>query len=133
MKFDEFVKEVVRRARLSSHGEAVGAIRATLATLGQRLQPAEVDDLASQLPREIAHYLRDAKGPERFGLKEFFERVSKLENAELPHAVYHARVVIAVLQDAVTPGEIRDVRDQLPDEFGALFDAGTEGEMPITR
>jgi uncharacterized protein (DUF2267 family) len=45
-------------------------------------------------------------------------------------AVQHARAVIAVLQEAVSPGEIEDVRSQLPRDFDRLFEAGSEGAMP---
>jgi hypothetical protein len=48
----------------------------------------------------------------------------------LPDAVQHARAVIAVLQEAVSPGEIEDVRSQLPRDFDRLFKAGSEGAMP---
>ena len=48
---------------------------------------------------------------------------------DLPKAVYHARVVIGVLQDAVTEGEIAHVRSQLPAEYSPLFEAGSQGQM----
>jgi uncharacterized protein (DUF2267 family) len=34
-----------------------------------------------------------------------------------------------VLQEAVTEGEMDDVRSQLPDEYAPLFEAGRQGEM----
>jgi uncharacterized protein (DUF2267 family) len=36
-----------------------------------------------------------------------------------------------VLQDAVTGGEIDDIRSQLPPEYGPLFEAGSQGEMSL--
>lgn len=47
--------------------------------------------------------------------------------------VHHTRAVIAVLQDAVSRGEIEDVRSQLPEESEPLFEAGSEGEMSRNR
>jgi uncharacterized protein (DUF2267 family) len=38
--------------------------------------------------------------------------------------------VIAVPQEAVSPGEIENVRSQLPRDFDRLFEAGSEGAMP---
>ncbi|MEW6159780.1 MAG: DUF2267 domain-containing protein [Verrucomicrobiota bacterium] len=131
MTYDEFTGHVQHRARLGTTGEAVKAIRATLETLAERLDAGEAKDLASQLPEEIGIYLRKdfgAKG-ERFDLNEFFSRVSLREQMDLPVAVYHARVVIEVLQEAVSPGEINDVIQQLPPEFSSLFLAGSTGEM----
>ncbi len=128
MQYEEFVGQVQNQARLGTQGAAVKAIQATLETLGERLVEGSAKNLASQLPREIGHSLKE-KGTERFGLEEFFERVAERETADLPDAVYHARVVISVLGDAVGPGEIEKVAAQLPDEYTPLFEAGSTGPM----
>jgi uncharacterized protein (DUF2267 family) len=132
MKYDEFIGQVQNRARLSSREEAVKAIRATLETLAERLAGGEPKDLAAQLPEEIGAYLQHEKAGtgERFSLDEFFKRVSEREGADLPVSVYHARVVIEVLTEAVTRGQMNDVRAQLPEEFDRLFEAGSQGAMP---
>lgn len=129
MQFNEFVGHVQNRARLGTEGETMRAIHATLLTLGERLQTNETDHLAAQLPREIGAYLREAEKDERFTLDEFFKRVSKRAATDLPEAVYHARAVIAVLQDAVSPGQLDDVRAQLPEDFALLFESGSEGML----
>lgn len=131
MQYDEFVGEVQNRARLPSQGDAVRAIQATLETLAERIAAGEASDLAAQLPPELGTFLRDVEETERFPVDDFFLRVAAKETADLPDAVHHARAVIAVLQEAVTAGEIEDVRAQLPDEYGPLFEAGSEGEMDI--
>jgi uncharacterized protein (DUF2267 family) len=127
MQFDEFVGLVQHRARLASNGEAVHAIRATLTTLGERLFGEEAKNLAAQLPEEIGFYLKQANAREAFSLKEFYQRVSTLEHADLPIAIYHARAVMSVLLDAVSPGEIADIRAQLPTEYNQLFQWSGEG------
>ena len=132
MKHDEFIGQVQHRARLSSRGEAERATRATLETLAERLAGGEAKDLAAQLPPEIGHHLLgqwSALG-ERFSLEEFFRRVSLREGVDPPRAVFHARAVIEVLREAVSPGELDDVRAQLPAEFDRLFEAGSTGHMP---
>lgn len=130
MKYDQFMKQVKTQANLGSVGDAVKATRATLETLAERIPANEVKDLASQLPSEIANYLRSrASFFERFGLDEFFKRVSEREGVQLPDATYHARVVVSVLQNAVTKGEINDIRTQLPREFAPLFESGLEGRL----
>ena len=131
MQYDQFVGEVQNRARLPSRGDTVRAIQATLETLAERIAQGEAEDLAAQLPPELGTFLRDVDGSQRFAVDEFFERVAKKENADLPDAVHHARAVIAVLQDAVTAGELDDIRGQLPDDYTPLFEAGSEGEMEI--
>ncbi len=130
MKHDEFIGQVQHRARLSSRGDAEMTTRATLETLAERLAGGEANDLASQLPRGIAKYLRTglAGEGERFSVEEFFERVSRREGVDLPKAIYHARAVIAILYEAVSPGEMADVRAQLPAEYARLFEQGGEEE-----
>ncbi len=132
MKHDEFIGQVQHRARLSSRGAAERATRATLETLAERLAGGEAKDLAAQLPLEIAEHLRgqwSALG-ERFSLDEFFRRVSLREGVDLSDAVFHARAVIEVLSEAVSRGEMDDVRAQLPTEFDRLFESGSTGHMP---
>lgn len=79
MHYDEFIGRVQNRARLASSGDAVRAIRATLEVLGERLFGGEAQDLAAQLPPEVAQYLTADGGSESFGLQQFFRRVSERE------------------------------------------------------
>jgi len=129
MQYDEFVGRVQNRTQMASTEEAVRAIRATLQTLSERLAGDEADDLAAQLPQEIGVFLHREDGGERFSLDEFLRRVADREKVDPPDAAYHARVVIELLGEAVTPGEINDVRAQLPDEYDPLFEAGSTGQM----
>lgn len=123
MTYDEFVGQVQHRARLASEGEAVRVIRSTLETLGERLFGGASGNLASQLPQEIGIYLTEPIPSEAYGLDEFMQRVSVREgNADLPAAWFHARAVMSVVRDAVAPGTIRHVRDQLPAEYNQLFE-----------
>jgi uncharacterized protein (DUF2267 family) len=133
MTFEKFIGEVQHRARLSSTADAIRATRATLETLCQRLTAGERKDLAAQLAHEIAHYVQSDAPLERLSLKDFFERVSEREEVPLPTAVYHARVVIEVLREAVSPGEIADIRAQMPLEFDDLFESGSMGALHAHR
>jgi len=129
MQYDQFVGQVHARGRFASDGEAVRAIHATLETLGERLYGGEAENLAAQLPPELGHYLREAVTGQSFDLDEFFRRVSMREGVDLPEAVFHARVVMEVLKEAVSPGLLDKVLDQLPAEYDSLF-AGSRGKMP---
>ena len=132
MKYDEFIAQVRHRAGLGSHAEAERATRATLETLAERLAGGEAHDLASQLSPELARYLElpDAGIAAKLTLDEFFELVSEREGVDLPDATFHARVVIGVLTEAVSLGEIKDVRVQLPAAFAQLFKVENEGDLP---
>ena len=132
MQYEEFVGEVQHRARLGSQADAVRAIQATLATLAERLPIDEAKHLAAQLPPAIGHYLQGSNGSERFSLNHFFERVAARERADLADAVHHARAVVSVLNEAITAGQLEQVRSTLPDEFKPLFESGSEGRFGQT-
>ena len=65
---------------------------------------------------------------ERFNLDEFFNRVTDREGVDKPEAVFHARAVLEVLQEAVSPGQIEQIRHQLPGDYFPLF-SGSQGHM----
>ncbi len=129
MDFDQFMGDVQHRARMATTGEAVRATYATLRTMGERLYGDEAENLAAQLPPEIGIYLRAAGEQKTFPLDKFFERAAHYEEVDLPESVHHTRAVVATLQEAVTAGEMSDVRAQLPDEYAPLFEAGSEGDL----
>ncbi|MBK8905244.1 MAG: DUF2267 domain-containing protein [Anaerolineaceae bacterium] len=129
MKYNEFVGHVQNRARLGTQGEAVTAIRATLETLAERISTDEAHHLAAQLPREIGYYLKQGDTVDRFSLDEFFERVAGRAEVDLPDAAHHARTVVEVLSEAVSPSQLEDVRGQLPQEFSPLFTSGSQGQL----
>jgi uncharacterized protein (DUF2267 family) len=128
MKRDEFVEKVRERGRMSSRGEAERATRATLVTLGEYLSGGEGLDLASQLPQGLEEHLR-RQPPDRsefFSLNDFVQRVGEIEGVDFEEALAHARAVMGILWEAVSRGEMEDVRRQFPSEFAPLFEP--EGE-----
>ena len=135
MQHDEFVGLVQNRARLSSRGEAEGATRATLETLGERIPETLVDNLAAQLPQEIGEHLRrtitmgGVGSGERFGRDEFIARVAQRDRTDDPTAAFRARVVLEVLREATTGGVVDKVRESLPEDVRTLVDAGSTGSM----
>lgn len=119
----KFLAEVQNRAGLGSHDEAERIAEATLSVLAQRLAGGEPSDLAAQLPPRVQRFLRTDGGGESFGLEEFCGRVAQKEGGgtspEQAHA--HARAVLSVVADAISPGELSDVMAQLPDEYSKLL------------
>lgn len=123
MEYDRFIGLVQNRARLGTFEDAVTATRATLEVLGSRLAGGAPGNLAAQLPQEIGRYLTQQEGKqESFSLDEFFDRVSRSEAHDLPESVFHARVVVDVLREAVGDSTLSKVRRQLPEEWGRLLD-----------
>lgn len=121
MKFDEFLKRVQSLTSIDSTGETMRAISATLEVLGQRLVRGEAEDLAAQLPAELQACLLKERGPQRFELDEFFRRIGEKEGIGRDLAEKHARVVLAMMTETVSSGEIKDVLSELPKEFHELF------------
>lgn len=135
MRHDEFIGLVQDRARLASRGEAEGATRATLETLGERIPEQLAMKLSAQLPTEIGEHLRrtvtmgGAGSGERFGRDEFITRVAQRGHTSEPAAVYRARVVLELVDQATTGGLVGKARDALPDDLRALIDAGSSGQL----
>lgn len=132
MKYEEFIGQVRHRARLATGQAAEKATRATLETVAGRLQGNEASQLAAQLPEELALYLQPGYAGigDSYDLEEFFRRISQREEVELAEATFHARVVCGLLSEAVSVGEMNDVRAQLPPDFAKIFDVQNEGEIP---
>ncbi len=129
MQLHEFLGQVQHRARLSDMDEALRATRATFETLAERIGGNEPKQLGAQLPEELGRLLEPKGEPQRFDSDEFLHRVSQRSHTDLPVSVYHTRVVLEVLQEAVAPGEIQDVLNQLPPDYKRLF-GGSQGQMP---
>jgi uncharacterized protein (DUF2267 family) len=124
MDYDRFLGLVQNRARMADPQEAVAATRATLETLGRRLAGGAPGNLAAQLPQEIGRYLVNQESrQESFSVDEFFEKVSRAEGADLPDSVFHAKVVLDVVREAVGDATVDKVCEQLPDEWRRFFDA----------
>ena len=134
MQHDEFIGQVQNRARLASRGEAEVATRAVLETLAERLAGGEPDNVAAQLPKGLAAYLQhDFAGTGTpYSFDEFLQIACQREGVELPQATYHTRVVMEVLGEAISPGEMNDIRAQLPPEFNPVFE-GSRGQMRVNR
>lgn len=123
MKYDEFIRHVQAVAQIESRDDAKRAIQVIFATLAQRIYGNEAEDLASQLPEEMAQYLRGHEGEngKYLSLKEFYERIAEKEGVDGPTAAIHVRAVFSVLQQAVTPGQFAHIRANLPKEYEELF------------
>jgi len=121
MQYNEFMGIVQNRLELPELGRAVRATRAVLTTLGERLQAGEATDLAGPLPMEVDYYLEAADSGQRFDYDEFVERVADRAAVDESEAAYYGRAVVGLVSELVPAGEIEQVRAQLPDDYGDLF------------
>jgi uncharacterized protein (DUF2267 family) len=119
MDADRFISRISELTGLDREHAALTA-RATLVTLGTRIDPGEADDLAAQLPGSLAACLPHEGEAERFPPDEFKRRVARivpLANDQAPGAI---RAVFTVLSEAVSAGELRQVLGQLGNEYESL-------------
>lgn len=128
MHYDEFLRQVHHRARLTSRKEAEQVVAATMRTLGERLPSHLADQLAQQLPLGLAIHLQHAKAGRRFSLDGFYQRVASRESKGLPEAIHHTRVVMALLNQ-LAPAQMAQVEAKLPIEFAPLFASGGQRQL----
>jgi len=121
MEAGEFLAALRRHTAFASAEDALRASRATLMTLGERLQGDEPRHLAAHLPPEIAQYLYGegmGRG-ERLSAPDFLRRISEREGVDVETARIHARAVVEVLYQALSEAE---VLDPIAAHFRGLFD-----------
>lgn len=124
MNHEAFVDHVRSRAHLGSREDAESAIRATLETFGERLQPFVAAVVASHLPPTIGKHLDDHAQHVSLSLGEFYDRVAERERADLERAKFHSSCVLETLCEALAYGEVVRLRQQLPEEFRPLLHFG---------
>lgn len=128
MQYDEFLTRVQSRAQLTTPAEAERVTQTVLGVLGERLYRTVCDHLAAQLPKEMKGFLYNAQPPEntwrdvqQFDLPEFYHRVGARLKIGNPAALRQSQAVMAVVQEAVSPGIIENVLAELPAAFNELF------------
>lgn len=124
MDRDQFIAIVAEAARTDTD-TADRMIRATLQTLAERIVRGQADDLAAQLPAEVAPWLHKPV-PEagRFDVDEFLRRVSERAGVDLATAERASKAVLTALQRAVSPKEYDDLVAELPRDFARLLPRG---------
>lgn len=123
MQYEEFIRGVGERAGVD-YSEAESATGTVLNTLAGFLVDSEGLDLSEQLPKGVAEHLRQ-RPPERgefFSLEDFVQQVAEGEDIDPGRAETRSRAVLGVLRQAVSAGEMDDVRRQFPSEFDPLFE-----------
>jgi uncharacterized protein (DUF2267 family) len=123
MTKDEFLREIQRRLSLADKTEAETAARSVLAATVDRLTPNEADDLAAQLPHDLAEFLRRRPGEvQKMDHNTFLHRIQRdLDLIDMGQAERVTRGVLSVARDAVGEGEWQDVISQMPADMKEMF------------
>jgi uncharacterized protein (DUF2267 family) len=132
MDYQGFITTVQDKAHVPGD-LAERAACATLHTLGQRISPGEVEDLAERLPAPLRQCVEPDGPPERFNLDEFIRRVDLQLHDDRPTVEGTVKAVFAALRSAVGPDEFADMRSQLPKDFDPLLDQAIAEASPSER
>jgi len=129
MQYDTFVDQVQAKAGVGSRDEAIRLAEATLETLGERLYRTDRGDIGAQLGHELEQVLlkraadqTTRQDVDRFGIADFYHRVSARSGIAGPDATEGARAVVSVLREALSPGAWRKVPASLPTEYRELWE-----------
>ncbi len=111
---------------LSGRRQVYSIMRAVLHALRDRLTVEEATDLGAQLPILIrgVYYegFTPAKLPMKMDKEEFLERIRDEFPAWMNYKLEDlVKGVLKVLNNHITPGEIKDIKDVLPKKIEELF------------
>lgn len=118
-----FVARLQRELDLVDPQDALDAFEVVAANLVRRLTPGEAKDFAAQLPGELRERLLDVRsGPDRSVTLERIEaELARRLELDRESARRLALQVGQSLRDFISPGELADVRGQLPRELQQLI------------
>lgn len=131
MDRDDVIDAVYRRADVDSRESAAVVTRATLATFGERVSAGEAEDVTACLPEDLADAVGDGgdEEPPGFSVEEFLDRVrERADGAAEGETEARVVAVMAAVAAAGCRNGLSVAREQLPNEYAALFDtANLEG------
>ena len=121
MKYRDLIKKVQDYSGFSD-SESEEALELVVETLASRLNEGEREDLASQLPEELEDVALAPTATQKFSAEDMFEELSELQNIDESRAKKQVMAVWRALKEALSPGEIEDIRAQLPNDLAdALY------------
>ncbi|ELY50850.1 DUF2267 domain-containing protein [Natronococcus jeotgali] len=126
MQENEFYKLVQEASHLETIDRAQVAAEAVFETLGEALTGGEAEDVAAQLPPELASIVEDADHDGTgYDREEFVERVSdhlQGTDVEDADAEQFADGVTDAIAATLTQGELQDLKAQLDGDLHPLFE-----------
>jgi uncharacterized protein (DUF2267 family) len=129
MRYEGILTRVREMVGLRNDEEAERLVRAVLGTLGERVYRTEERHLAAQLPKELKNAFYQYQQKERgradlgnYPIEEFYNRVkARAKLRSFQETQRQTKIVMAVLKEAVSQGEIEDIEEEMPEEFRQLF------------
>ena len=114
-------------ADLETSEQAEMALEVVLGSLVRRLTPDEAKDLIAQLPSLLQPTLRRLPpGPDKLITRQTIEtELGERLDVESPRAAHLLDVVVGTIAQIVSPGQMQDVRDQLPEGLRSVLSGGS--------
>ena len=120
MNRDQFLGMVRERGEYVDRAETERVTTSVLELLGKRLGE-EAQDVAAQLPGDLAAAVRGEGGGEGFGEQEFLHRLSQKLDATEETALWDASAVLSTVAEAVSGGQLNQILSRLPSGYAELF------------
>jgi uncharacterized protein (DUF2267 family) len=126
----EWLNDVQDELHLQNRDEALDSVRIVFHSLRDRLPVNEAVELAAQLPVLLrgVYYegWRPVNKPEKADRNEFLGKISDQLNGQQPSMqqqdpVRVTKGVFHVLEKRITGGELKDVKDNLPNDILTLW------------
>jgi uncharacterized protein (DUF2267 family) len=117
--YGRLLNRVRADADLETSEQAETALEAVLESLVRRLTPDEAEDLIAQLPSLLQPTLRaQPPGPDKGITRQTIEtELCERLDVDAPRAAQLLEAVGATITGIVSPGQIQDVRGQLPEDM----------------
>lgn len=120
MQYREMVKKVQTYSGFSDQ-ESELALRTFVSTLGGRLMPDEREQFASELPADLKAIALAAEDTGKIGVEEFVRRFCDENGIDEARAKKQIHASWSAIKDAISPGEIKDIKAQLPRDLEAML------------
>lgn len=116
MKYRELIKKVQDYSGFSDQ-ESEEALDLVVETIATRLNEGERRHFASELPQELEDLAIMPTIQGKFGFEDMLEQLSELEDIDKKRAKKQVVAAWKALKDAISPGEIADIRAQMPKDI----------------
>lgn len=120
MGYRELIKKVQDYSGLSD-AESKDALDCMVATLAIHLNEGERKDFASQLPETLQDIALAVMPTEQTANQDVFEQFKENQHVDESRAKKQMLAVWKALKDAISPGEIKHIQAQLPNNTVALL------------
>lgn len=120
MKYRELIKRVQQYSGFSD-SESKEALQLMVESLAVRLNEGERKDFASQLPMELKDMALSVRSTDENRKVDLLQQFMELQDIDEGHAEKQIKATWHALNDAISGGEIDDIKAQLSNKTVALL------------